>query len=381
MTGLLKTLNTKIILWISLSMMLCQLQVSAQGLLLEDKVVLDSVKASIHHLYNFRFDQSQKSLLRFKPKYGNHPGFILLSAIRNYWKYFPIGAKPKEYEAYKKDLNQVIRISESMMKKYPKSPEPVYYFMTANLILARHHSEEGEFISAVNETRKAFPLIKRGFKLKTAFPDFYFTTGLYNYYRVAFPENHPVYSAFTVFFPDGNKEDGLKDLAIASQKSYFSSAEALIFLCGIALRDYYDVPKAMEHANNLNRHYPGNWVFSILYGECLLESGLKDEASPIIKNLLGRTESAALLSGYYLQGLQEKMNGHKDAAKWNLQKALMYGKTSDRLTKGQIGLAYNELAKIAMEEGNKDLAKKYFRLAGENCSYTKVKRDAAAAGF
>ena len=177
----------------------------AQGLLLEDKAALDSVKVSVQHLYNFQFDRSVKSLAKFKTKYSNHPGFLLLSCIRNYWKSFPIGGKSKEYEAYKKDLNQVVMLSEAMMKKYPKSPEPGYYFMTANLMLARHHSEDGEYITAVNETRKAYPLIKKGFALKTSFPDFYFTTGLYNYYRVAFPENHPIYSPFTVFFPDGNK--------------------------------------------------------------------------------------------------------------------------------------------------------------------------------
>ena len=353
----------------------------AQGLLLDDKPALDSVKASVQYLYNFQFDRSVKSLTRYKTKYASHPGFLLLSCIRNYWKYFPIGARSKEFEAYKKDLNQVVRLSEAMMKKYPKSPEPGYYFMTANLMLARHHSEEGEYITAVNETRKAYPLIKKGFSLKSSFPDFYFTTGLYNYYRVAFPENHPLYSAFTVFFPDGNKEQGLKELAVACDKSYFSSAEARVFLCSISLRDYYDVPKAMEHAAVLHKLYPNNWVFSILYGECLLEAGKKEEAGPVIRNLLGRSENGALLSGYYLQGFQERLSGQKDAAKWNWQKALMYGKSTDRLTKGQVGLTYNELAKLAVEEGNRDLAKKYFRLAGENCTYKKVKQDASKAGF
>lgn len=353
----------------------------AQGLLLEDKAALDSVKASVQYIYNFQFDRSVKCLSRFRTKYGNHPGFLLLSCIRNYWKNFPIGGKSREYESYKRDLNQVVKLSEALMKKYPKSPEPGYYFMTANLMLARHHSEDGEYITAVNETRKAYPLIKKGFALKTSFPDFYFSTGLYNYYRVAFPENHPVYSPFTVFFPDGNKEQGLKELATACQKSYFSSPESRIFLCSITLRDYYDVPKALEHASALNQLYPDNWVFSILYGECLLESGKKEDATPIIRNLLGRTENGALLSGYYLQGLQEKLAGKKDAAKWNWQKALMYGKSNDRLTKGQIGLTYNELAKMALEEGNRDLAKKYFRLAGESCSYLKIKKDAEKAGF
>ena len=92
----------------------------AQGLFLEDKAALDSVKVSVQHLYNFQFDRSVKALSRFKTRYAGHPGFLLLSCIRNYWKHFPIGGKTKEYQTYKSELNQVVRLSEAMMKKYPK---------------------------------------------------------------------------------------------------------------------------------------------------------------------------------------------------------------------------------------------------------------------
>jgi hypothetical protein len=359
----------------------CFGQANSPTLLLDDKVVLDSLRASVQYIYNFKFDRSNKCLTRYQTRYGNHAGFKLISCVRSYWKNFPIGSSPAAYESYKKELAQVVRLSEAMMKKYPKSPEPVYYYMTANLMLARHHSEDGEYIQAVNETRKAYPMIKLGFSLKTAFPDFYFTTGLYNYYREAFPENHPLYKPFTVFFPKGNKEQGLKELSIAGQKSYFSSAEAQIFQCNIVLRDYYNVNQALEYATALHKAYPENWVFSILYAETLAESGKTAEAEGFIRLLLGRSEMAALLSGHYIQGLIEKKAGRNDAARWSFQKALMYGKTNDRLTKGHIGLTYNELGKIAHEEGNRNLAKKYFRQASENCSYKKVKSDAAAAGY
>lgn len=357
----------------------CRLQ--AQSLLTVDKVVMDSIRVAVNHLYNFQFEQSTKSLAGFKKKYGGHPGFLLLNCIRNYWKFLPIGSNASEYRQYKNELSQVVSLSEKMMKKHPGSPEPGYYFMTANLLLARHHSEDGEYISAVNETRKAFAQIKKGFRLKEKFPDFYFSTGLYNYYRVAFPEHHPVYSPFTYFFPDGNKEQGLKELATAGQKSYFSSAEARIFLCNIYLRDYYNIPKAFDLASLLHRLYPDNWVVSILYAETLAETGKFQEAAPLIRMLQGRNEHAALLAGFYLQGLAERKAGKNDAAKWNFQKALMYGKSKDRLTTGHIGLTYNELAKIALSENDRDLAGKYFDLAGENCRYKKVKDDTKAAGF
>ena len=353
----------------------------AQTLMLEDKPALDSIKKSVDLVYNFQFEKAEATIKKLKPKYGNHPAYHLFFCIMNFWKLFPIGAKPKEYQNYIKSLNYVISLSEKLKDKYPKSPEPEFYNMMANLILARHQSEEGEYIKAVNATRKGYGFIKKGFEWKTTYPEFYLSTGLYNYYRIAFPENHPLYKSFTVFFPDGNKAQGIKELEIASTKSLFAKVEALVFLSMIFMRDEYNIPQAIKYATVLHETYPSNWMFSVVYAECLLELKKPELTEPIINALLGRQEVAALLGGYYLKGLYEKTQGNVEAAKWSFQKAIMYGKTKDRLTKGYLGLSFNELAKIAKEEGKRDWTKKYFRQALDNCSFKKVKMDAKAAGF
>ena len=356
-------------------------ETQAQTLITEDKPAMDTLRKAVDLLYNFQFEKSEATARKIKPKYGSHPGYLLYSGLLSFWKHFPISAKPIEYKNYIKILNIVISQSENLTKKYPKSPEPDFFNLMANLMLGRHQSEDGEYIKAVNSTRKAYGFIKKGFDIKNIYPEYYFTTGLYNYYRVAFPENHPLYKSFTVFFPDGNKAQGIKELEIASQKSVFSKAESLAFLTMISLRDELNIPQALKFATILHENYPLNWLFSMIYGECLLTSKKPDLAEPIFSKLLMRTESSALLSGYYLKGLYEKQKGNPDAAKWAFQKGLMYGKSKDRLSKGYMGLCYNELGKIANDEGKKDWAKKYFGLALDNCSYKKVKEDAEAAGF
>jgi hypothetical protein len=354
---------------------------NAQVLILDDKAALDSMKKGVDLVYNFQFEKADQTVKKLKPKYGNHPSFLLFYSIFNFYKNFPIGSKPKEYSSYIKSLNDVILQSEKLKKKHPKSPEPDFYNMMGNLMLARHQSEDGEYIKAVNSTRKAYGFIKKGFDLKKVNSEFYFSTGLYNYYRIAFPENHPIYKSFTVFFPIGDKVLGLKDLEIAIQKSLFSKAEAMVFSTLIYLRDEYNIPQSLKYATMLRENYPSNWLFSILYAECLLESKKSDLAEPIIAKLLMRNESAALLSGYYLRGLDEIQKGNIDAAKWSFQKALAYGKSKDRLTKGFVGLCYGELGKIARDEGKLDWTKKYFKQALDNCSFKKVKQDAKASGF
>lgn len=356
-------------------------EASGQVLILEDKAGMDSLRKTSEYIYNNNFEQSDQMLARLRVKFGHHPAVILLTCISNFWKYFPISSKPKEFAAYEKSLFQVVDMSEKMMAKNPKSPEPVFYLMMANLILARHHSESGEYIKAVNETRRAYPLIKKGFTLKSVYSDFYFSTGVYNYYREAFPENNPMYKPFTVFFPDGNKSLGLKELEIASQKAIFCRAESYIFLSMIHLRDLYAIPASLKYATQLHETFPGNWLFSMNYAECLIESKKYDLAEPIVTKLLSKNEYTALQTGFYLKGLLEKASNKPDAAKADFLKSLTYGKANDRLTKGFSGLSYNELGKLAREAGLHSQAKKYFKLALENCSFKKVKDDAKRAGY
>lgn len=353
----------------------CSLTSPGQTLLMDDKPAMDSMTRAVNLVYNFQFDKASHCLVKYKNKYTNHPAFTLFNSISHFWRSFPIGSKPKEYSTYIRNLNLVISQGEKLAEKYPKSPEPGFFIMMANLILARHHSEEGEYIKAVNETRRAYAFIKKGFELKSAYPEYYFSTGLYNYYRVAFPENHPVYNSFTVFFPEGNKASGLKDLESATQKSIFSKAESYTFLCMIYMRDQFNIPASLKYSTALHENYPENWIFSIVHAECLLESQNKEQAESIISRLLGRNEPFALLAGYYLKGLHERMIGNTDGAKWAFQKALMSATAKDRLSKGYVGLTYNEMAKIAQEEGQLEFAKKYARQALDNCSFKKVKEN------
>lgn len=354
--------------------------VTSQSLILNDKLAIDSLKKGIEYIYNFQFEKSDVAVKRVKQKYPGHPALLLYQSVQDFWQYFPINGS-KRFAAYQRNLTSCIAEAEKMAIKFPKQPEVEFFNMMANLLLARHLSEDGEYIKAVNHTRKAYTFIKRGFEYKNQYAEFYFSTGLYNYYREAFPENHPLYKPFTIFFPGGNKSLGLKELEIASQKALFARPEALGFLTGIYLRDEYNLPLATKYATQLYESYPDNWLYSVLFGECMAENKKPDLAETISDRLLGRNESCALLGGYYIKGLVERQRGNVDAAKWAFQKALQYGKTKDRLTRGYVGLCYNELGKIARSEGKLDWAKKYFGLALENCSFKKVKQDAKANGF
>ena len=120
----------------------------------------------------------------------------------------------------------------------------------------------------------------------------------------------------------------------------------------------------------------------MFHAEILIENKKVDLAEPMVARLLMRTETLAFLTGYYLKGLMEMANNKPDAAKWAFQKALNIGsKTKDKLSQGYKGLAYNELGKIAYDEGKKDWVKKYFKHALDLAAFRKVRQDAKRCGY
>lgn len=339
------------------------------------------MRKAVDFMYNFQFERAEVCLKRFRPRHNTHPGFMLYDALHSYWKFFPISHQPKEYPTFMSSLDQIISAGEKMKSKNPKSPEPDFYQLMGNLLLARHHAEEGEYIRAVNETRKAYGFIKKGFEFQKNYPDFYLTTGLFNYYRVVYPENHPSYKPFTIFFPGGNKSLGIKELELSAQKSLFCKGEALMFLSLIYLRDEFNLPMALRYSTQLHQSFPGNWVYDILHAEILLENKRIDAAEHLVSKTLMRPEAVAQMAGYYLKGLSEVSANKPEAAKWAFQKALQHVKGKDKLTQSYKGLCLSELGKIANAEGKKDWMKKYFKQALEVCSFKKVKQDAKNSGY
>ena len=68
--------------------------------------------------------------------------------------------------------------------------------------------------------------MKTGFDLMHKNPEFYYTTGLYNYYREQYPESHPGYKTVVWVLAGGDKEKGLQLLHKASKEALFTKTEA-----------------------------------------------------------------------------------------------------------------------------------------------------------
>jgi hypothetical protein len=134
-------------------------------------------------------------------------------------------------------------------------------------------------------SRDVFPLaistyqyIRRSFDYTSEYTDFYFFTGIYNYYRVEYPETYPIYRPIALLFPKGDKLKGLNDLHTAATNSILFKAEASSYLSAICLTFENNYEQAYEHSKYLHELYPSNIQYLTTFIKNLLLIKKYDEA-------------------------------------------------------------------------------------------------------
>lgn len=345
--------------------------------LLDDKQAQENVQQALNQIYGYNFDQTDTYINKLKPKFNNHPVVGLLKAINLYWSLMPISTREKEYAEYKTLLNQVSDQCDAMMVKRADNPEPVFFQMTAMMMLAKHESDAGEFGHAVNHSIKAYNSIKKAFKMRQLNPEFYFSCGLYSYFRELYPELNPFYRPFMKLFMPGSKEQGIKDIEYAAKKSVFCKPEAYIFLTKINLYFENKPPPALENAKQLVTEYPKNTIANLLLAEAYASTKQYDEAEKIAKKYIAHPNPFYRLSAEVVSGTvaEYRDKNLKLAKTWYL-KTVESGKPYRKIADNPVGLAYAGMARIAIAGKEQPKAKAYYRKAEDLCAYQSIKNEA-----
>ncbi len=120
---------------------------------------------------------------------------------------------------------------------------------------------------------------------RSTYKDFYFITGLYNYYREAYATAHPIYKPVLIFFPHGNRKLGLVQLKISADSAIFLAAESMTFLAGIYQDFEKDPAKAIIYSKKLKETYPQNQEFKLHYIRDLLVIKKFGEAESLLNSM------------------------------------------------------------------------------------------------
>ena len=273
---------------ILISQFIGQVQVSGQQLLvtyLDRPELLEKVDICLRHTYNFSFAAArdyQQELLSLTP---DHPAPYFLHALIIYWENFPLTQENKKSDQFLQLMDKTMNLAEPFLSSEKTYLEGVFFELFGRAFKVMFWADNGQPLKIIPELGTMYRHTMEGFRLKEDFSEFYFSTGLYNYYIEAYPEAHPVYKPLIAFMKHGNKDLGLIQLNKAIQETVYLRVESLFFMSLIQLHYEEDLESAAYYAKQLCSDYPGNIYYKGHLVIILLHQGRFREVREVIENM------------------------------------------------------------------------------------------------
>ncbi|MEQ8471921.1 MAG: hypothetical protein RIC35_12090 [Marinoscillum sp.] len=326
--------------------------------LFDNPANLQLVKKCVDYIYNIQSDSADMYIAKVERRLPDHPSIPMLRALNILWANIPVVTVDSVFKDFSSQLREVIRLANRLDGGRQEHPEAIFFEMSARGLLAEYYADDGHYMKALSEAGKAYDLIKSGFELSDQVPDFYLTTGVYNYFREKYPEKYPVYKPLLWFFRSGDIELGLNQLELATQKAVLTNVEAYIYLAYIYLRYEYEPKKAQSYLWNLNKKYPNNLYIKTKLLESLTpEDDFKNAPLEIIKELNASDRPYYQMAGMAFYGL------YHERITRDTKKAISYYRSgivagNDIIGHGTYyrGLAYLGLGRIYAKQGAREKA-------------------------
>ncbi len=332
--------------------------------------LLDRVDSCLNHTYNFSFDrasQFQQELVRITP---NHPAPYFLEALIIYWENFPLSPKDKYSDEFISHMNQSIKIAEGYIESDMNHLEGVFFDLFGRAFKAMFWADNGKSGKVLPDLRTMYKHTREGFDLMAQFNEFYFSTGLYNYYIEAYPDAHPAYKPMVAFMQDGDKMLGLDQLNHAINNSVFLKVESMLFMSLIQLNYEKDLNTAAIYAERLYRDYPkniyyqGHFVTILLHQQCFVRvrevlvamTAQNDQYSEMIR---------VMANAFMLEKEGTNDNLSSQGYVRTIDFADLYGPFADRFK----AIGYMGLSRINKKKGYHSEANRYARKASKYTVY------------
>jgi tetratricopeptide (TPR) repeat protein len=349
----------------------------SQKSMMNDLAMYDQVKEGLDKSYNFEFEEAKKIFKTVKEKYPDHPAYPFLMAGNMYWEMAYYDNYKEKSGEYFKYLEESLSLASKFLAKNPKDVEGVFFTMVAESSMALYYAERDEDMKCINHAKKAYGCMKEGFTLKSKFVDFYFSTGLYDYFVVQYPETHPVYRPFMFFFSKGDKKRGIEELEYAIKNGFFSKTECLHYLANIYLKYESKPDKAVVYSTELAKKYPRNFYFISRHIEGLLGTKNYKEAESFTNKLFKTGKKAYTMRAHVFTGmLNEYYYKNQDEALKQYQTALKLSTEITAPINDFISFAYAGMARVYFRKGDTTKAVDCYKKALKGAEYEWVKKEA-----
>jgi hypothetical protein len=334
--------------------------------ILSDTSSFKIIEMCTDDIYNFHFNEANDKCTLLSIKYPGHSAIRLLHGMIIYWENYPMLAKSSYEKAYLDDMHKAISLSE---KKGAPENEAEYLLINicARGMLLQYYSDIDNTSEIFSLAKSTYPFIRKAFKFTSSYYDFNFFTGLYNYYREAYPDAYPVYKAFAFLFPRGNKVEGIQAMKIASKHSLFLKAESYSFLAWISANFEHDFQQAANFSKMLNELYPDNPEYLSEYIRNLLLTKQYGEAEKFINSTIKEINNPFFLGVFeiFYGILQEKEYHNIELAQLFYEKGITDISPFSSYGNEYAAYAYFGLSRISESIGDKRSRKTYHKKADD----------------
>lgn len=341
-------------------------QVESEAQVFSDTSAMRMIRKGIDYTYNLQFREAEAEVSELSRLYPDHPVNLLFKGIIIYWENFPLLPSTPASESFEQILRRCIAKCEEN-KNREIQPEILLTNLSARGMLLLFYSDNDLSRKVIPLSTSTYHYIRQSFNYTSFSPDFYFFTGLYNYYREAYPEFHPIYKPVVAIFPKGNKLQGIKELDICAHKSVFLKADSYSFLQWIFANYELDIPRAIEYCRILSELYPLNPHFTVNYIKSLIMSKRYDDAEHLmnafsdpIKYPFIKAEMK-ILNGLLHENKYRKYSVARDDYKEGIEGLKAFGPYGYEYS----SLGYMGLSRICESEGDQQGMRKYRRKAEE----------------
>ncbi len=319
------------------------------------------VESGIKQIYNIKFEDAEKTFRSLIADYPNHPAGRFFLAMIDWWKILLDIENESHDEIFFQKLEDVIYQCDKILEKDPQNVDALFFKGGSIGFRGRLRSLRESWLKAADDGREALPIVERASKLDPENLDVQLGFGIYNYYAAVIPEEYPLIKPLMIFFPSGNKEEGLRQLRNTAFNGKYAKYEARYFLMTIYYRYESNPWQAEEFAKMLVEDFPDNPTFQRWLGRIYVRQGKMQLADSLFKDVLRKADEnfygynfpVSLREANYYVGYNYKLNNELDSAKIYLTRCAEISQQIDK--EEESGFLINSMLYLAQISEAKSL--------------------------
>jgi len=316
-------------------------------------------------IYERRFHEAEdffKKVIAERP--GEPAGYFYRAMVS--WSLLAAGFwSPDMVKAFEKHIDLAIKVARERTHTSQVDSYDFFYLGGALGFKGRYELMKDNWIASFFLAKEAVDALKTCVQMDPGNKDVLLGIGTFDYYTARF-SGIKKFLAYLLLH-EGNKEEGLRKLTIASKEALYSATESQSMLLHIYLFFEEEFSKALELAIQLDNKYTRNPRFKSLQGVAYVRLGMNRQVEETVRelrrrgaNLADRQEAAIWdRQALYLESVRDLFQGRCSEARAALQKILDQPdpETDPAMTAWplmKIGMSYDL-------ENNRELAVSYYR--------------------